>query len=227
MGPKDARPQGVKGLGSGLPEPWPRSSRDSGSYRVWKSVSYRVCNFGSLEDGPSTATGGRESGRYRGRAGRTAHAFPPRPGSWWSPSRGRSLRRPGGRASRRGTWGPWSWSTPRGVHGGVRGPRGEHPGPPGPRRGGGGASEGPRPPSGQDRLRGLFFRPGKLPVSGWSPGSRDVGGELAFWLPSPGRRPSGQAGRSSQNPKARGKECGMSDTWRALRGPPCLSALAY
>ena len=69
---------------------------------------------------------------------------------------------------------------PKGVHGGVRGPRGEHPGPPGPRRGGGGAFQGPRPPSGQDRLRGLFFRSGKLPVSGWSPGSRDIGGELAF-----------------------------------------------
>ena len=65
-----------------------------------------------------------------------------------------------------GTW--WSLWTTRGT-----------PGPPGPRRGGR-ASEGPRPPSGQDRLRGLFFRPGKLPFSGWSPGSRDVGGELAF-----------------------------------------------
>jgi hypothetical protein len=185
MGPKDARPQGVKGLGSGLPEPWPWALRtlevtESGSLLVWKSVSYRVCNFGSLEDGPSTATGGPESGRYRGRVGRTTHVFPPRPGPWWNPLRGRRLKRPGGGASRRGTWGPWSWSTPRGVHGGVRGPRGEHPGPSGPRRGGGGASEGPRPPSGQDRLRGLFFRSGKLPVAGWSPGSRDIGGELAF-----------------------------------------------
>jgi len=41
---------------------------ESGSLLVWKSVSYRLCNFGSLEDGPSTATGGCESGQYRGRA---------------------------------------------------------------------------------------------------------------------------------------------------------------
>jgi hypothetical protein len=31
---------------------------ESESLEVWKSVSYRVCNSGSLEDGPSTATGG-------------------------------------------------------------------------------------------------------------------------------------------------------------------------
>ena len=31
------------------------------------------------------------------------------------PLRGRRLKRPGGGASRRGTWGPWSWSTPRGY----------------------------------------------------------------------------------------------------------------
>jgi hypothetical protein len=153
--------------------------REFGSYRVRKSVSYRVCNSGSLEDRPSTATGGPESGRYRGRAGWTGCACPPRPGPWWSPLRGRRLKRPGGGASRRGTWGPWSWSTPRGVHGGVRGPRGEHPGPPGPRRGGGGASEGPRPPSGQDRLRSLFLRPGK-----------------PIWTRLPQRRSPTRAGRS-------------------------------
>jgi len=63
---------------------------ESGSLLVWKSVSYRLCNFGSLEDGPSTATGGLESGWYRGRAGWTGAGYPPRPGPWWSPSGGGS-----------------------------------------------------------------------------------------------------------------------------------------
>jgi hypothetical protein len=47
--------------------------------------------------------GTRRCGRYRVRAGRTAHAFPPRPGPWWSPLGGKSLRRPGGSPSRRPT----------------------------------------------------------------------------------------------------------------------------
>jgi hypothetical protein len=35
---------------------------------VWNLQSLELCKSGSLEDGPSTATGGRESGQYRGRA---------------------------------------------------------------------------------------------------------------------------------------------------------------
>jgi hypothetical protein len=90
--------------------------------------------------------GDPKSGRYRGRAGRTGRAFPPRPGPWWSPSgggsRGGQEEGPrGGQPEAAGKGGGGPGGSPEAASG--EGERVSHPPFPGPSRGLTGGCRGP------------------------------------------------------------------------------------